>query len=170
MRSWVFILLLGCQEYVLADLGPKTNDTDTDLDDTDTDLPDDTDEPIDTQPPPEPRLPNPGEVVISELMIDPDAVNDGHGEWIEVRSGAFDPLDLTGCKLGDLSIDSTPIISASSGALVVQPFEYLVLCVDHNSSTNGGVTCGGRYSPTGPSGSFEMENDGDEVLLYAANG
>lgn len=42
-----------------------------------------------------------GDVVISELMVDPAAVADTQGEWIELHNPTGDMFDLQGCVIDD---------------------------------------------------------------------
>lgn len=48
------------------------------------------------------RTPLVGDLVISELMIDPVATADAQGEWIELTSLVLDFLDLSGAVVSDL--------------------------------------------------------------------
>jgi hypothetical protein len=42
-----------------------------------------------------------GALVISELMVDPNAVSDAEGEWFELYNPGGVPLDLAGCEIAD---------------------------------------------------------------------
>jgi len=42
-----------------------------------------------------------GELVITELMIDPKALRDSEGEWIELYNASARELSLRGCEIGD---------------------------------------------------------------------
>lgn len=48
------------------------------------------------------RTPQVGDLVISELMIDPSASPDAVGEWVELTSRVLDFLDLSGAVVSDL--------------------------------------------------------------------
>jgi hypothetical protein len=51
-----------------------------------------------------PRTPAPsasGQVLITELMIDPKTLSDTQGEWVELHNTTDMPLDLQGCSLDD---------------------------------------------------------------------
>lgn len=57
-----------------------------------------------TAPPERPALPTPeraGDLIISELMIDPKALPDADGEWIELFNTTSAELELRDCQLDD---------------------------------------------------------------------
>jgi uncharacterized protein len=55
-------------------------------------------------------------VVISELMVNPAAVSDAAGEWIELSNLGAAPVDLTGCTLArdssSVTLDGTAVVPA----------------------------------------------------------
>lgn len=97
-----------------------------------------------------------GDVLITELMVDPSAVADTDGEWIEVTNTTSDPLLLGGCSLSSDS-DSPHTIDA---ALVIAPGAYLVLGRESDEGLNGGVTLDYAYG-----GSLNLTNTADSVSL-----
>jgi hypothetical protein len=111
------------------------------------------------------RDPYMGEIVISELMIDPDSVDDQDGEWIELHNITGDWLDLTGHRLADGDLDDMEIDPTGSGSLVVQPGGYLVICAVDDYWDNGGVRCDGTFRWWTFGGGFAMSNTEDEVLV-----
>ena len=99
--------------------------------------------------------PGPGEVVITELMIDPVALPDAVGEWIEVTNITGGILDLSGVVLRD---DGGESVTLSSGkALWIHPGQALVL---GRTDDIGGAAPDAVYG-TG----FSLDDDGDEVIL-----
>lgn len=56
------------------------------------------------------REPAPGEVVFSEFMVDPAALGDIRGEWVEVHSLVTKPIELGGCVLlsGSARVEPLP--------------------------------------------------------------
>ncbi len=123
--------------------------------------------PPDTEAPPEdtgpvaPRAPEAGELVLAELMIDPAAVADAHGEWIEIVSVASDPLDWTGLELADDGVDLT--VALGSG--VVAPGGRFVVCADGDAAANGGVSCDGTWLYHAFGGGLALANTGDELEI-----
>ena len=49
------------------------------------------------------RTPVVNDVLITELLINPDAVPDAQGEWVELTNTTLDEIDLSGCQLTDSS-------------------------------------------------------------------
>lgn len=85
----------------------------------------------------EPRAivtPEPGDLVISELMPDPSAVADDQGEWFEVF--AKSDFDLNGLTVTAGSSKSTV---ESESCLSVGFGSYAVLARNDDSATNGGL-------------------------------
>ena len=63
-----------------------------------------------------------GDIVFSELMINPDEVGDKYGEWIEVFNASSEDIDLIGWTLdgsdGDrVTIEDRTVVSAGGYGL-----------------------------------------------------
>ncbi len=99
--------------------------------------------------------PQPGELVITEIMNNPQAVADADGEWFEVTNISLVPLDLDGMVIRDNGTDSHVV----AGPLVVQPSASLVFGINGDVATNGGVNV--DYVYTGVS----LGNGSDEIIL-----
>ncbi len=87
--------------------------------------------------------PNPGsgDLVITELMIDPAKVLDDAGEWFEVFNATNTELDLRGLVLGgknDQDITITVSMPMASGM-------HFVFGANDNAAQNGGVTVDFSY-------------------------
>lgn len=130
-----------------------------------------------TEPDPEPgetrnnpRSPDPGDLVINEIMIDPDAVSDESGEWVELWNLSDDWVDAEGYRLADDGVDDYTFEETSSGSLVVGPGAYLVICADPSRSDNGGVACDGEFFYQTWGGGFALSNTDDEVVLVTPSG
>ncbi|MEO1528344.1 MAG: lamin tail domain-containing protein [Planctomycetota bacterium] len=102
----------------------------------------------------------PGDVIINEIMKDPSAVADGDGEYFEVYNTTASPIDINGWTISDLGTDSHTI--SNGGPLEVPANGYLVLGINSDSLTNGGVTVDYEYS------GFTLGNGDDEVVLTDA--
>ncbi len=99
--------------------------------------------------------PNPGDIIITEIMQNPDVMTDANGEWFEVYNTTGSPIDLFGCTISDDGTDSHEI-----GSSVVVPANgYAVLARNANSEANGGVTADYDYED------FTLRNGDDEVVL-----
>lgn len=81
-----------------------------------------------------PRVPDPGSLVITELMADPLAVADATGEWVEVL--ALRDVDLNGVTLSN---ESASTLLASTLCLSVRAGGRAVLARSEDVSLNGGL-------------------------------
>ena len=90
--------------------------------------------------------PGVGELVITEVMVDPEAASDEHGEWIEVYNPTTRALDLQGLTLETqfTTVPGTPHVIASS--VVVPAGGYVVLGRSSDTTLNGGVAVSYAYS------------------------
>ena len=102
----------------------------------------------------------PGTLVISELMVDPAAVIDGYGEWLEVTNVGEVPVNLASFVVKD---ENTPTADGFSIPapipVLVAPGATAVLCRHANPQLNGGVSCDYAYDD------FILAQNGDEVIL-----
>ncbi|MDP6943375.1 MAG: lamin tail domain-containing protein, partial [Myxococcota bacterium] len=103
--------------------------------------------------------PAPGEVIISELMIDPVSVSDEDGEWIELLNVSDHSVLLDGCRIADVAGGDDHEI-AGDAPLLLEPGGAAVLGKTSDLSLNGGVTVDYAYG-----GSFILANDGDSVIV-----
>ncbi len=106
--------------------------------------------------PPPPEV-GPGDVVINEIMQNPNAVGDSAGEWFELANTTTFDIDIDGWTISDNDSDSHVI--NNGGPLVIPAGGYVVLGNNSDSGTNGGVTVDYQYS------SFFLANGGDELVL-----
>ncbi|NIP52260.1 MAG: lamin tail domain-containing protein, partial [Phycisphaerae bacterium] len=68
---------------------------------------------------------DPGDVVINEIMQNPNAVFDSAGEWFELYNATGADIDIEGWTISDNDIDSHTI---NNGApLIIPAGGYLVL-------------------------------------------
>ena len=169
----MLLLLIGCETdqglFVYTD-DMAVTDTSAPASPEDTSQPDDTPPPDDTQDTDDeqdapPRAPRAGELVISELMVNPVGVSDDTGEWVELYSAASVDLDLSGLRLGDDGVDDAEVALIDP---IVSPGELIVLCA--SASSNGGVSCQGTYLYQSFGGGFALSNSEDEVVVLAVDG
>ncbi len=102
----------------------------------------------------------PGDIVITEIMQNPNAVYDSDGEWFEIYNNSDHAIDLNGWIIKDYDTDSHTI----SQSVVIQPGEYLVLGRNADTATNGGVTVAYQYS------GINLANGADEIVLLLPDG
>ncbi|HEY0036275.1 MAG TPA: lamin tail domain-containing protein, partial [Longimicrobium sp.] len=94
-------------------------------------------------------------IVINELMVDPSAVADTDGEWIEVHNRGTAAVNLQGWVIA--SNNDSPQTIASS--VSVPAGGYVVLARNGNAALNGGVTEDYAYS------TLTLANTSDWVAL-----
>ncbi len=101
--------------------------------------------------------PGPGELLITEVMVDPDAVRDSAGEYVELLNTAGHPLQLLGLVIRDDGRDWCPI----DVPLAVEPGQAVVIARRWEPAANGGFfpayLCRGN--------SFHLGNARDAVIL-----
>jgi beta-lactamase superfamily II metal-dependent hydrolase len=81
-------------------------------------------------------------IVINEVMVDPGAVADTDGEWIEIHNRGDSAVNLQGWVLASNN-DSPQTIA---GSVSVPAGGYVVLARNGNGASNGGVTEDYAYS------------------------
>lgn len=98
-----------------------------------------------------------GDLVITEVMQNPVAVDDAFGEWIELYNPGATDIDLEGLHLRDLGGSDIFV-----GASVLAPAGgYVVLGVNDDPALNGGVDVAWAWP------AFALSNNDDEVILDA---
>jgi len=100
--------------------------------------------------------PGAGDLVITEILKNPEHVPDAAGEWFEVYVSADHVVDLKGIELADSGLNSHNVMVSVYG----EPGGYLTLGANGVYGQNGEV--GLSYTYEG----FALGNEGDEVLLY----
>jgi predicted extracellular nuclease len=96
-------------------------------------------------------------IVINEIIQNPSAVSDGNGEWFELFNPGGSDVDIDGWTVQDNDTDSHVIVNG--GPLNVPAGGYVVLGVDGDPLTNGGVVVDYVFS-----GIF-LGNSSDELVL-----
>jgi len=102
-------------------------------------------------------LPEPGDIVINEIMKDPSAVADANGEYFELYNATDHVIDINGWTVRDDGSDS--FLIDNGGPLNIPSYGYLVLGNDGDPLTNGGYTCDYAYS------GMYLGNSDDELIL-----
>ena len=102
------------------------------------------------------------DIIISEIMQNPNAVNDTDGEWFEIYNAGSTTVNIDGWTITDLGSDNHTI--DNGGTINIDAGSFLVLGIDSNSGTNGGYTC--NYEYTG----INLSNSDDELILKNGSG
>jgi hypothetical protein len=105
----------------------------------------------------EPQSAEPGDIVITEIMKNPEMVDDVVGEWFELYNSSDDAIDLNGWLLADEGIDQHKIFSYEG--VVIQSKSYLVFGKEADKELNGGLDVDYVYS------NFNLSNKDDEIIL-----
>ncbi|MEM8526420.1 MAG: lamin tail domain-containing protein, partial [Bacteroidota bacterium] len=98
---------------------------------------------------------NAGDLVITEIIQNPDAVSDANGEWFELYNPTANAIDLKSYIIRDSGSDSHEI----ANSVIVPAGGYVVLARNANNTTNGGFTADYEYS------GFTLVNSSDEVII-----
>ena len=102
---------------------------------------------------------DPNDIIITEIMPDPAAVDDTEGEWFEVYNTTDSPINLNGWILHDNN--GTQIIAGDN---IIASHDYFVFCCNETLATNGGVPTDYEYSDVYPGG-LQLANAGDVVKI-----
>ena len=97
-----------------------------------------------------------GDLVVTEVMQNPNAVADSSGEWFEVYNDSGSAVDLSGLVVKDTGTNTFTV----SGALVVAAGGYVVFGKDSNTAVNGGVTVDYAFGTK-----MDLGNGSDSVYL-----
>ena len=101
-------------------------------------------------------------LVITEVMQNPNAVSDATGEWFEIFNPGVTPIDIDGFILSDLGTESHTI--SNGGPLLVPAGGFMVLGINSDILTNGGVVVDYQYS------AFNLANGDDEIVITMPDG
>lgn len=112
-----------------------------------------------------PQEAQPGDVVFSEMMVNPEVVDDEIGEWIELFNTSDYPVDLAGYSFHDDDIDMWIL-----GTIIVPANEYVVLCAELDPARNGGVPCDAWFYRDWEGDGLALANREDELVLTRADG
>ncbi|MEZ4235602.1 MAG: lamin tail domain-containing protein [Myxococcota bacterium] len=104
-----------------------------------------------------------GDLVVTEMMINPAAVDDDFGEWFEVLNHRGEAIDLDGLLIRNASYSQNFTVT---GSLVLDAGERRVFGNEGDPALNGGVTVDYVYAV----GDFQLGNSGDELILDNAAG
>ncbi len=96
-----------------------------------------------------------GDLVITEVMVNPEAVFDEVGEWFELVNQSGQRINLEGMQVIDAGTDDFRV----DQALRLEPGARVVLGASGDTSLNGGAALAYVWP------SFTLANTGDEIIL-----
>ncbi len=99
-----------------------------------------------------------GGIVINEVMIDPVAVPDSAGEYVELFNSGAAAVDVSGWALRDDNVNAFVL----PGGTTIPAGGYLVVAASADAGTNGGFTPDLVWS------TFALSNAADQVVLTNA--
>ncbi|MFH1469342.1 MAG: lamin tail domain-containing protein [Pseudomonadota bacterium] len=99
----------------------------------------------------------PGDLVIDEVMRDPEAVLDDHGEWFELYNAADAAVDLRGLQVRDEGWEGFTVVDS----VLVGAGDFVVLGPDPDPSGNGGLEIAYGYD----FGTFSLGQGADALVL-----
>ena len=99
----------------------------------------------------------PGDLVISEFMANPNAVSDSYGEYVEFYNTTDTTIDINGFTLED--DDGQAHTIDNGGSLLVAPHDFIVLGLNGDSTQNGGYHADYVYTD------YYLSNSADEIVL-----
>lgn len=105
--------------------------------------------------------PRQGEILITEIMVNPEAVSDANGEWFEIWNSTNHDLLLNGLLLKDAGTNQHVMTSAAN--LVLPAKSYWLLARNGDALTNGGVSVNYIFQ------NFTLSNTSDQLIITAAD-
>ena len=100
-----------------------------------------------------------GDLVISEIMPNPNTVSDSDAEWFEVYNNTACEVDLDGMDVYDRDT-SSPDTFTISGTLILPAGDYLVLGKSTDTSLNDNLPVDYAYGSD-----MNLANSSDEVVI-----
>ena len=104
---------------------------------------------------------NVGDVVVIEIMQNPNAVSDENGEWFEIYNTTTSTINIEGWTFKDAGSNSFTVYST----LNISGKSVLVLCRNDIDSLNGGVSCDYDYP-----NAFALGQTDDEIIIKDNSG
>ena len=97
------------------------------------------------------------EVIITEIMQNPDAVSDANGEYFEVYNPTKYPINLKGWSIKDDLADASPHVITSD--VIIPADGFVVLARNSVLASNGNVVVDYQYTNT------DLDNAADVLVL-----
>jgi hypothetical protein len=104
-----------------------------------------------------------GDLVISEVMNNPKVVTDANGEWFEIYNASNNDIDLAGLVIRHQEGDPAAVHEIA-GSVIVPAGGYVVLGVNADTSTNGGIQVDYEWA----SGTVNLSNTTDFLAIETA--
>jgi hypothetical protein len=108
------------------------------------------------------NLPRQGEILITEIMVNPEVVSDANGEWFEIWNATDHDLLLNGLVIKDAGSNLHTL--SATGNLVLSAKSYQIFAKNGDEITNGGVKADYVYQ------NFTLSNTSDQVIITSGDG
>lgn len=102
---------------------------------------------------------NAGDLIITEIMANPDVVDDSAGEYFEVYNTTTRTLHLNGLRITDEGTDAFTVDSLTTAPITIGPNEYFVFGRNANYTTNGNIDIDFEWS------SMTLANTSDSIII-----
>ncbi len=99
-----------------------------------------------------------GDLLLTEVLIDPTKVDDAVGEWFEIYNASGMEVNLYGLVLKDKGTDVYTLASD----FIAEPGDYVLLAVKSSTSVNGGLP---TVDMTWVRSTFRFDNPADEIVI-----
>ncbi len=113
-----------------------------------------------------PKKPEPGDMIFTEFMVNPQVAEDEQGEWVELFNTSGYSIDVGGYYFQDNDYD----LYILEGPIVVAAGDYLVLCASLDIDLNGGVPCDAWFKRDSEGDGLALANGPDEIMLVRPDG
>jgi len=107
------------------------------------------------------NTPKPGDLIFTEFMVNPAAVSDTKGEWIEIFNTSNSDLVLNGLIISDAGSNTHAL--SSDEDLIISAGGFFLMARNIEPDENGGITPDYVYS------NFSLGNTEDEIILSLDN-
>jgi hypothetical protein len=113
---------------------------------------------------------SPGDLVINEIMKDPDVVNDKYGEWFEIYNAATEEIDLRNLEIKDGNTSPNRFVIEGEEPIFIQPNNYFVFGCNDDLAQNGRLEVDYQYPYYLQNGfRFQLANGDDEIIILSGN-
>lgn len=102
-----------------------------------------------------------GNLVITEIMYDPDAVSDSNGEWFELYNASGYTVNLKGLAVADDAAWGATDVFTVDSDVIAAAGARVVFAVDGDPATNGGINADFDYQ----GGGVNLNNATDQIYV-----
>ncbi|MGK0500004.1 MAG: hypothetical protein ACJAYG_001649 [Oceanicoccus sp.] len=99
---------------------------------------------------------SPGDLIITELMANPSAVGDTHGEWFEIFNPGQQAITLNGLQIRDQGSNLYTVDDADAS---IAAGAYFIFGRSADQATNGGLNVDAVLT------SFSLSNSSDAIII-----